>query len=340
MGRATPLWYNEERVPRIHVLAALAAGLFFQAGCALSTSGRAQPTATLRPFHLESATPTQAQHTPTVQPLPTAGPSPTPFSHVVRANETLLSIASRYGLTLEALEAANPGINPRLLSIGQTLVIPGPEGTPDPLAGSVATPVPLSLSGVRCFRLVTGTTTCLLAARSAATRPPVEGMVALVTLLDANGRAVDTRPAYPVLNRLEAGGTVVLVADFPASVGDWDQAESTLDTAFEANPDDGRFIEVVVTRASQKPSSDRRSWRVEGTARLAGEPASGKSRAALVLVAFDSSDRVVGYGIWEPTTSLSAAQDTPFDLTVYSLGPPIASAVLLTEAQVPASEAP
>ncbi len=317
------------------VLAALAAGLISLAGCTLSTTDSAAPTATLRPFDRATATPTRSLRTPTVVPLPTAGPSPTPFSHVVAANETLLSIASRYGLTLEALEAANPGINPRLLSIGQTLVIPGPEGTPNPLAMAVATPVPLTLSAVRCYPQVTGTTTCLLAARNPATRPPVEGMVALVTLLDAAGAALDTRPAYPVLNRLEPGGTVVLVADFPPDGPEWDHAQAALDTAFEANADDGRFVEVIVSRASQHPAEDRMSWRVEGTVRLAGEPTSGDEGTTVVLVALDSGDRVLGCLIWEPPAPLSAKAETPFDLTVYSLGPPIASTALLTEAQVP-----
>ncbi len=321
-------------------MAAFAAVLLLQGGCAPDSSESGLPTATLRPLGLASPTPTRAQRTPTVRPLPTTGPSPTPFSHIVRAQETLLSIASRYGLTLDALQAANPGVNPRLLSIGQTLVIPGPEGTPDPLAAAVATPVPLSLSGVRCFRLVTGATTCLLSARSAATRPPIEGMVALVTLLDASGKPVDTRPAYPVLNRIQPGGTLVLVADFPSETGNWTQAEASLDTAFEADPADGRFIDVIVTRAAQAPSDDRLSWRVTGRARLAGEPASGEARVTLVLAALDSAGEVVGYTVWEPAMPLSATEDASFDLTVFSLGPAIADAVLLTEAQAPVAEAP
>ena len=340
MGRATPLWYNLPAVTRIRLVAALAAVLLLQGGCAPVSSESGQPTATLRPLRLASATATRGQHTPTVRPLPTAGPSPTPFSHIVAAKETLLSIASRYGLTLDALQVANPGINPRLLSIGQVLVIPGPEGTPDPLAAAVATPVPLALSGVRCFRLVTGTTTCLLAARSAATRPPVEGMVALVTLLDASGRPVATRPAYPVLNRIEPGGTLVLVADFPSDVGSWTQAEAGLDTAFEADPADGRFIDLVVTRATQDPASDRGSWRVTGEARLAGAPASGEARVTIVLAALDGAGDVVGYTIWEPAAAFSATEGTPFDITVYSLGPAIAETVLLTEAQAPIAQAP
>jgi tetratricopeptide (TPR) repeat protein len=52
-----------------------------------------------------------------------AGPAPT---HVVKAGDTLSSIARRYGVKLEALIAANPKANPRRLRPGQTLNVPPP----------------------------------------------------------------------------------------------------------------------------------------------------------------------------------------------------------------------
>jgi LysM repeat protein len=293
-------------------------------------------TATLIPFKASTATAARPLVTPTIEPLPTAGPSPTPFSHAVQEKDTLLSIAARYGITLEALEAANPGINPRLLSIGQTLVIPSPEGTPDPLTASVATPVPLELTPVRCFRLVTGDATCLLAAHNPATNPPVEGVVALVTLLDAAGRPIDTRPAYPALNRAEPGEWAMLTASFGRNDSDWAQAVATLESAFENPLDDGRYIDVVVTRAVQHPAEDRQSWRIEGEARLGGEPTEGEVRTSVVLVALDEQDGVVGYTHWEPTAPFSSSQAMAFDLTVYSLGPTIDRVIILTEAQAPA----
>ena len=47
-----------------------------------------------------------------------------PKTHVVREGETLFIIAEQYGLTLEALIEANPGINPRLITVGQEINIP------------------------------------------------------------------------------------------------------------------------------------------------------------------------------------------------------------------------
>ena len=45
--------------------------------------------------------------------------------HRVAAGETLYRIAKRYGITVEALEAENGILDPRAVSVGQSLVIPG-----------------------------------------------------------------------------------------------------------------------------------------------------------------------------------------------------------------------
>jgi LysM repeat protein len=44
----------------------------------------------------------------------------------VQSGETPSSIARKYGIKLETLMAANPGLNPTRLRIGQTLNIPSP----------------------------------------------------------------------------------------------------------------------------------------------------------------------------------------------------------------------
>jgi len=54
-------------------------------------------------------------------------PSPTTTrgtTHTVQRGDTYYSIAKRYGISTSALEAANPGVNPNRLSIGQRLTIP------------------------------------------------------------------------------------------------------------------------------------------------------------------------------------------------------------------------
>ena len=69
--------------------------------------------------------------TPTVEvPAPTAPPTPTPtstpeaFIYVVRGGDTLDSIASEFGTSLNAIIAVNDLENPDILSIGQEIEIP------------------------------------------------------------------------------------------------------------------------------------------------------------------------------------------------------------------------
>lgn len=49
---------------------------------------------------------------------------PTGTTHTVQKGDTYYSIARRYGISPASLEAANPGVNPNRLSIGQRLVVP------------------------------------------------------------------------------------------------------------------------------------------------------------------------------------------------------------------------
>jgi LysM repeat protein len=49
---------------------------------------------------------------------------PSSNNHIVRPGDTLASIARTHKLTLNALTAANPGVEPRRLRVGQTLRIP------------------------------------------------------------------------------------------------------------------------------------------------------------------------------------------------------------------------
>jgi LysM repeat protein len=75
-----------------------------------------------------AATPAPASSGASASSAPPAHPGTLPSvasrNHTVKSGETLGRIAREYGLSVEALVAANPGLNARKIRVGQTLVVP------------------------------------------------------------------------------------------------------------------------------------------------------------------------------------------------------------------------
>ena len=60
-------------------------------------------------------------------------------SYVIKDGDTLAGIASRLGIALEDLRAANPGVDPGTLRVGQSIKLPANPDAPPP-AATAATP--------------------------------------------------------------------------------------------------------------------------------------------------------------------------------------------------------
>lgn len=85
-----------------------------------------------------AATPTPSaavSPSPTAEPSPTPTPAPTPFIYTVKSGDTLSGIAAQFGVSLDALIAANAETlpDPDKLDVGDKLVIPTPP--PDVIPG-------------------------------------------------------------------------------------------------------------------------------------------------------------------------------------------------------------
>ncbi|AKL97007.1 putative peptidoglycan-binding domain-containing protein [Clostridium aceticum] len=68
---------------------------------------------------------------PTATPPTTCPAGTTPYT--IRAGDTFYNIARTYNISLDALLAANPGVDPDRLFIGQIICIPGPTPPPTPV---------------------------------------------------------------------------------------------------------------------------------------------------------------------------------------------------------------
>ncbi len=62
---------------------------------------------------------------PSRSPVPAARPAAAGMrTHIVKPNETLAGIARQYGVKLDALMAANPGVDPKRLKVGVSVNVP------------------------------------------------------------------------------------------------------------------------------------------------------------------------------------------------------------------------
>jgi len=103
---------------RLRPIAGLAAAVLL-AACGSAATPSPSPADTPAPS-------VEALQTPEPTPVEVAPTTP-PEIYRVKIGDTLVDIATAHGVTLKALRAANPEVtDPRLLRIGQKLVIPSP----------------------------------------------------------------------------------------------------------------------------------------------------------------------------------------------------------------------
>lgn len=327
------LWYNPAVPSRCHLASLALPAVAMLSACSLTTTD-ATPTAsvTLASYRPATATRTPARPTATFAPIATPGPSPTPLTHVVRANETLLGIALRYGVSLEDLIAANPGINPRFLSIGQPVLIPGPEGQPVAALAPTPTPVPASMSPVRCFRNLSGSLWCLAEVINPL-ETSIEGVSAMIALLDERGGLLASQLVHTPLRQVPPGKGLPLAAWFAPPAPRAFSATVLLLSAMPA----GSSIRVVPLRVepgARQAAHDHLSWTVTGELSFDASAAGPASRVTVVAVAYDESGSVVGFAVRDWAEALDPGASRPFAITVYSLGPEIQRVEVLAEARL------
>jgi LysM repeat protein len=267
--------------------------------------------------------------TPGVLPLQTeiVPPTPTTFIYKVVQGDTLVGIAKRFNVTLEALLAANPSAKQGVLQVGATLTIPTgnqPSTQPTPTPASVeilqARCLPETGGGLWCFALLQNQYPETL-----------ENLSVLFTLLDTSGQVAASQAGYGLLDILPPGQAMPLALHFPAPVG----ADATLRvqvlTAIRLLPGDTRYIPVMVEDTLINAAASGLTVQVSGGVVLTGtKPASS---LWILATAYDSAGNVAGVRRWESSSPLTTETPVLFDFQVSSLGPKIDKVEFLTEAR-------
>lgn len=276
------------------------------------------PTA-VSPLNLAGyATQTPASYpSPSLPPTEIPSPTPTPHLYTLKTGDTLGRIAERWGISLEALQSANPGVEATRLTVGQALVIPAEGASPPPVAFP-ATPVPLEPGPVHCYPAPAGTD-CLGSIQNP-NPAAVENLQIEISLLNENGQVLNTQAAFLPLNQLPSGQNLPFLAHFPAAVPG--PALAQLKTATFVRADDPRYLPSLLDNLLISLAWDKRSALVTGLVSLPpGSPAA--QSLWLAASAYDSTGQPVGLRRWEWSGNLPAGQALPFSFRIYSLGPEI-----------------
>jgi len=301
-------------------------------GLLLSAACTARPHATPRPVTLipySTVTPPAASlGLEGLVTIPAPLASPTPFTYTVQAGETMGGIALKFGVSLEDLQAANPGISPNAMSIGQVLRIPSdpanPSGEPTP------TPAPFPIQQIQCYPGAAQSMTCLVLAHNDTT-DLYENLIVQVTLVGTDGGQVASSPALLPLNILPPGASLPLGVFFPSGIPSDARPRVQVLTAVRLLPGDARYLPAALQNVTVQVNWRGRSAQAVGEVSLPP----GLKNAATVWVAaaaYDGQGRVVGYRRWEGG-ALPAGGSLPFMLLVSSLGAPIARVELAVEAR-------
>ena len=301
--------------------------LLLLASCGPAQSAAPIATLTVPPIELfTTAIPSSSQSTLAINTPENAEPepTPTPLSYTIVAGDTLLGIAERHGISLDQLLVANPGLDARFLSINDQILIPQGEG------GLAVAPqedslVDLNLGEALCFGTSAGELWCLLSVTNN-TSSAVENAVATLTLISSAGDIVAKREAFGLIQKLDSGQSMPLLAYWPSAPQNWAAISSQLISAFRLDDPAARYVETELDIFKAIISADGLSAQV--SAELSAAEFAQVQNLRILAIAYDKEGQPIGLRRIELEQG-----ENEFDFEVFSLGPQIDSVEVLVEAR-------
>ena len=246
----------------------------------------------------------------------------------MRAGDTLIPIANRFGVSVADLIAANGNLDATRLQIGQQLIIPQSRQSA-PSEGSLVpspTPVPCKVQGLNSVRSPAGSLDVL----GEVFNPGPTGMgnvKVLVVLQDAAGNALQSAVATIPLDAVPVNQSSpfrVLFTDPPYGFARFSV------TPLRAEAVDPRRIVIPLAVSSVTGRPDGSQFRVTGE--IVNPTAETASRVRLLVTIYDAEQRVVGYRYFTLSEApLAPGISLPFDVLLTTATPAVASFAVYAE---------
>lgn len=256
-------------------------------------------------------------------------PSPTPFTYTVQSGDTMSSVALKFGVSMDDLQAVNPEISPNSMSIGQMLNIPSnpdnPSGEPTP------TPAAFTVQQIECYPTADKGMWCFVLVHNDFS-DFMENVSVQVTLVDANNAALASQTALSPLNILPPNTSLPLAVFFPPHIPVDAKPQVQILTAIRLLPDDERYLPATINNTLVQVNAEGRSARVSGQVLLPSQ-AQTASQVWVAGTAYDEAGRVVGVRRWESNAGLSPGGTLPFEFMISSIGGKIGRVDFAVEAR-------
>lgn len=283
---------------------------------AVETTAARTATLALTPFQTPTVSAPTATRSPQNSSQLNLQPTATPFVHTIVAEDTLLGIAFTYGVQVEDILAANPGIDPRLLSIGMTITIPLAEDGTAVLP--TAEPLPVELQEPLCYRTASGGAWCFVLARNTLD-VPVESLTAQLALLDPAGEVIATQQAATPINLIPAGEALPVYGYFNPPLPDELLPLVELVSAFPATSTSERYVALAGDAPQISMLQDGLEARIQGELQVVDDNAPA-GRIRLAAIGYTAEGQVAGVRLWEHQQPLQPGERLAYDFVLFSLG--------------------
>jgi len=314
------------------IIASLTMATLLLANCSSSPdSGRTLPAATQsRPRSTSpTAIPTWTEEPVTPTPTGTPTATPTPVVYLIQRGDTLVDIAKRFGVSASRIQEANGITDPRLLQIGQQLIIPMPELN-GPSATPTATPLPVHVRAVSQARTTTGDVVIVGEVTNESAQA-VEEVNILIELLDEHGNVIASTEAYAMRDTIEVEGTAPFGAVLSAS-SRATEARARVIRAMPEHPQRATYHDLAVAEVSGRQVYDR-TFLIMGKIRNYGDlPATD---IFVVATVYGSDGRVIGVKREPVSGTLPPGERTLFRTTLVPIAWPVASYRIAVEGRLP-----